>query len=78
MNDPLRTVRSFWDDLAERDPLWAILSDPAKRGGRWDLRSFFATGEREISVLLHQLEGLPGGGPQVAKQRSILGAASAA
>jgi SAM-dependent methyltransferase len=62
MNDPLRTVRHFWDDLAERDPLWAILSDPSKRGGRWDLRSFFATGEREISLLLHQLEGLPGGG----------------
>ena len=70
MNDPLRAARHFWDDLAERDPLWAILSDPSKRGGRWDLRSFFATGEREISLLLHQLEGLPGGGPS--SRRSAL------
>src|SRR5207244_13466385 len=29
------------------DPLWAILSDPARRGGGWGLEEFFRTGEAE-------------------------------
>lgn len=49
---------SFWEDAAQRDPLWAILSDPAKRGRRWELRAFFETGRREISLLLYQLRQL--------------------
>ena len=41
-----------WNDLAEVDPFWSILSDPAKRFSRWDVKEFFATGEREIAGLL--------------------------
>lgn len=41
-----------WEDLAATDPLWAILSDPGKRGGRWELDEFFGTGEPEIAALL--------------------------
>jgi SAM-dependent methyltransferase len=53
------TPRSaFWDVLAASDPLWAILSDPSRRGRRWDLATFFRTGEREISTLVHQLDQL--------------------
>lgn len=44
--------RRNWDDLAFLDPLWAILSDPARRFGGWDVGEFFATGEREISEIL--------------------------
>jgi len=48
----------FWDLHAKRDPLWAILSDPSKRGRLWDLRSFMETGRREVSLLMYQLQAL--------------------
>jgi hypothetical protein len=48
----------FWERAARRDPLWAVLSDPSKRGRRWDLPAFFETGSREISLLLYQLRRL--------------------
>ena len=41
-----------WEDLAETDPLWAILSDPARRDGRWEADDFCATGEQETEELL--------------------------
>ena len=34
--------------------MWAILTDPAKTGGRWDRDAFFATGIREIGVVMEQ------------------------
>jgi len=37
-----------WNDLAELDPLWAILSAPDKRHGRWDLETFFESGRIQI------------------------------
>jgi SAM-dependent methyltransferase len=48
----------FWEDLAQADPLWAILSAPDKTGRRWDLDEFFETGRREISLLLYKLRRL--------------------
>ena len=51
------TNGEFWEAAARRDPLWAILSDPSKKG-RWELREFFETGRREISLLLYQLKQL--------------------
>ena len=48
----------FWESAAERDPLWAILSDPTKKGRRWTTREFFATGKREVSLLMYQLRQL--------------------
>lgn len=44
--------RDEWDEIARLDPLWAILSDPAKRHGRWQLDAFFATGRDEIEGVL--------------------------
>jgi 2-polyprenyl-3-methyl-5-hydroxy-6-metoxy-1,4-benzoquinol methylase len=41
-----------WDSLAAVDPLWAILSDPSKRLGRWQPDEFMATGERDVAYLL--------------------------
>ena len=46
-----RHVRE-WEELAELDPLWAVLSDPDRAGGRWPLAEFFATGEGEVSGAL--------------------------
>lgn len=44
-----------WDAYATADPLWAVLSDPARRDRRWTLDSFFETGVREISLALHRV-----------------------
>lgn len=52
----LEHVRRTWTRLAEVDPLWAVLSDPAKRGGRWDVGDFFRSGEVEIATVLAQLD----------------------
>ena len=58
MADLANKAQAFWDGHARRDPLWAILSDPSKAGRRWDLRDFFETGRREISLLMYQLRAL--------------------
>lgn len=44
----------YWDHHATTDPLWAVLSFPDKSGGRWTLREFMKTGEREIALLFHR------------------------
>jgi SAM-dependent methyltransferase len=55
-------LRRDWDELAEEDALYAILSDDVEhRGGRWKLDEFFATGEREVHDVLERAAwlGLP-------------------
>ena len=44
--------RQDWDRLAEADALWAVLTKPGTKGGRWDVDEFFATGEAEIAHVL--------------------------
>jgi SAM-dependent methyltransferase len=51
-------MTDFWERAAQSDPLWAILSDPSKRGRKWQVEDFFETGRREISLLLYQLHRL--------------------
>jgi SAM-dependent methyltransferase len=50
----LSEVQQYWDRQAHADPMWAILTDPAKAGGRWDADEFFATGTREVGVVMEQ------------------------
>lgn len=52
MDKQFNQLRQTWDYLGEHDPLWAILSFPQKRGNRWQLEDFFATGRDEIGALL--------------------------
>jgi SAM-dependent methyltransferase len=57
----LKADRREWDDLAREDGMWAVHSDPQRRGS-WTAEEFFATGEEEITVMmatLEQLELLP-------------------
>ena len=49
--------RRDWEELGEQDPLWAVLTDPRKRGGRWDVDEFFATGEQELEAVLARARG---------------------
>jgi SAM-dependent methyltransferase len=44
--------RRDWHEIGRLDALWAILSDPAKRHGRWDVDEFLATGRRDIDTML--------------------------
>jgi SAM-dependent methyltransferase len=59
--------RRDWEELAAVDPLWAILSDSQRRGGRWETEEFLATGEPEVAPLLAACEelGLPRGRERV-------------
>jgi len=55
----LEELQRNWDRFGRKDPMWAILTDPDKDGGRWDRESFFRTGVAEIRALfrhLHELE----------------------
>jgi SAM-dependent methyltransferase len=60
MNSPVESTvqrrhRRDWEEMAAVDPLFAILSDTEKRFSKWDMESFFLTGEQEISVLVEQM-----------------------
>jgi len=55
----LSTHKQTWEELASTDPLWAILSDPAKKNGKWQLRDFFESGETEISTALARVPDFP-------------------
>jgi 2-polyprenyl-3-methyl-5-hydroxy-6-metoxy-1,4-benzoquinol methylase len=48
--------RASWEWLARHDPLWAILSDPAKQGGHWNIDDFFSTGKEEVERVFAYLE----------------------
>jgi hypothetical protein len=41
--DQLAKLKNDWDSLAQRDALWAILTDPAKVQHGWDVAEFMAT-----------------------------------
>ncbi|HEX6813987.1 MAG TPA: class I SAM-dependent methyltransferase [Planctomycetota bacterium] len=44
-------LRRNWENLGRTDPMWAILTDPSKAGGKWDDAAFFKTGEDDIAWL---------------------------
>jgi SAM-dependent methyltransferase len=50
--------RDLWDAHAATDPLWAVLSDPEKKGRRWTLQEFMRNGEREVALLIRKLAEL--------------------
>jgi SAM-dependent methyltransferase len=49
-------VQLSWEELGRDDPFWAVLSWPGTEHGKWDVREFFATGERDVIELLGQAE----------------------
>lgn len=52
----LEEVRRVWETLAREDPLWAILSEPSKRGGKWTVEEFFREGQVEVAQLMSIIE----------------------
>jgi SAM-dependent methyltransferase len=61
-------VRTSWEAFARHDPLWAIVSVPAKRGNRWNLGEFFRNGAIELR---HAFNGLRAGGIAVPRGRAL-------
>ncbi|MET8085324.1 class I SAM-dependent methyltransferase [Micromonospora sp. NPDC005237] len=57
----LNDVRRDWTKLGAEDPLWAVLVQPGKRGGRWDVDEFLATGRADVEETANWLDqlGLP-------------------
>ena len=53
--DQLDSVSETWESLAQRDPLWAILSSPGKKGNEWNRAEFFETGVAQIDQLIQTL-----------------------
>ena len=54
-----------WEALGHEDPLWAVCTDPAMRGGRWNSKEFMETGTVEIAgifALLTEIGRRPEGG----------------
>jgi SAM-dependent methyltransferase len=50
-----RSLARSWEGLGRADPLFGILSDPAKWGGKWDADEFFASGRAHVEKLLRSL-----------------------
>ena len=48
----VRDLKSTWENLGRTDPLWAVLSDPSRRHGRWDLDEFMTTGHESVRYFL--------------------------
>ena len=56
-------LQQHWNKLGEKDPLWAILTRPNKKGGRWTIEEFMQPGVEEIGGGWNTcavLESLPG------------------
>src|SRR4051794_9676035 len=43
-------VRRDWTELGAADPLWAVLVDADRRGGRWDVEEFLELGRRDVAA----------------------------
>ena len=54
-------LQANWNTFGSPDPLWSILTDPTKKGNRWEVEAFFRTGERECEKVLADARvfGLP-------------------
>lgn len=46
-----------WTALGDEDPLWVVLTDPAKKGNGWKVDEFFATGQAAIAEIFERLRG---------------------
>jgi SAM-dependent methyltransferase len=54
----LKVLKNSWESLAERDALFAILTDSRRAGGKWNVAEFMATGEAETKTVLQHLDSI--------------------
>jgi len=51
-----RTLARNWEALGDQDPLFGVLSDPSKHGGKWSAEEFVASGRAHIAELMRSLD----------------------
>jgi SAM-dependent methyltransferase len=64
----LKELEQHWEAFAATDPLWAILTLPGTRNGKWNVRDFFQTGEEEIASILEYAGSL---GREIPTKRAL-------
>jgi SAM-dependent methyltransferase len=58
MGMKLKELQRNWEMFGRTDPYWAVLTDPARKGGRWNEDEFYQTGVRDVDRLMTRLERL--------------------
>lgn len=61
-------LQRHWERLGRRDPYWAVLTDPTKQRGGWNLAEFFRSGVAEIDDVLERAARL---GIAVSRRRAL-------
>ena len=51
-------VRKQWEALGSSDPYWAVLTHPEQKGGKWDKKTFFETGDGEVAAVLEKVSAM--------------------
>jgi SAM-dependent methyltransferase len=51
-----RALARNWEALGDTDPLFGVLSDPTKHGGKWEIDAFFESGRAHVAKLLRTLD----------------------
>jgi SAM-dependent methyltransferase len=54
----IQDLQRNWDEFGKTDPLWAIMTEPDKRDGKWDRAAFFKTGADQIASAMRQISEL--------------------
>jgi SAM-dependent methyltransferase len=54
----LKELRKNWNRFGEIDPLWAILTEPSRKDGKWETEEFFRTGRKEVAAILRNVQTL--------------------
>ncbi len=54
--DDIRTLADTWDEWAQKDPLWAVLTNHDKKGGLWEKDEFFQTGREHVKIWLKYIK----------------------
>ncbi|MGH9386635.1 MAG: class I SAM-dependent methyltransferase [Vicinamibacterales bacterium] len=64
----LSALKRHWERLGRQDPFWAVLTDPTKRDGAWDLEQFYRSGIDELTAVLDHAQQL---GLTVSRERAL-------
>jgi ubiquinone/menaquinone biosynthesis C-methylase UbiE len=51
----MRLLEKSWDELAQVDPMWAILAQKGKENRRWNSEEFFLTGEKTLKSIIEKI-----------------------
>jgi len=54
----IKELQKNWNEIGKVDPLWSILAWPEKKGHKWNIDEFFATGKREIDLVMEYIKSL--------------------